>query len=678
MGIISQKIKNDFWHINYIIPFIKKYRDSNDKTQVLKAILKAFMHMHPVRGNQDLRSVAGDTFALMSKVKITLPREGQFIYSIDTSKTIAVKGNVLNNFPIDYSKVILHAFKDYMNVISSGNDDNYIKDTNLIFKALDTYCKRVVTKLKSLDFDEQWKIRRIHDFSNMLYKPAEHFDEALQRILFFNQAMWQTRHRLNGLGMLDRILTPYYEKDIKCGYLRKNEAQRMINEFLNCLTKYYSYKSDALEGDIGQIIVLGGMLEDGSYFCSDVTEMFLISQAKAKKPDPKTLLRVSRNMPDSLLELAVDCLTYKTGSPLFANDDVICPLLQDFGFAKPDTYYYTVSACWEPFIVGKSFDQNNIAVFDFFTALDQLLIGTPDVSSFKEFIDQYRKINRENFESLLKSLDEIKWAKDPLVSILTDGCNEKQQDISEGGAIYNNFGITTVGLSNTVDSLLNIKELVFDSNRYRIDELNEIRLNNFDGNAQLFNRISLDMKHFGHDEIDVIDLISLITEDTSGIARAYKNHLGGTVKYGFSSPDYLKRSKHMNADLAGRKKGMPYNTHISCANGTYTELVRFASQLDYSNQRFNGNVVDFFISPDFLKNNMQKFTTFIKGSILSGFFEMQMNVIDSKTLIDAKKNPSKYPDLIVRVWGFSAYFNDLPEEYKERLIERAIQSERAA
>ena len=62
-------------------------------------------------------------------------------------------------------------------------------------------------------------------------------------------------------------------------------------------------------------------------------------------------------------------------------------------------------------------------------------------------------------------------------------------------------------------------------------------------------------------------------------------------------------------------------------------------------------------------------------SIKVGFFEMQMNVVSSKTLIEARKNPDKFPNLIVRVWGFSAYFKDLPDEYKDYLIERALKSE---
>lgn len=81
------------------------------------------------------------------------------------------------------------------------------------------------------------------------------------------------------------------------------------------------------------------------------------------------------------------------------------------------------------------------------------------------------------------------------------------------------------------------------------------------------------------------------------------------------------------------------------------------------------------VSPDFIENNFRKFVDFMMASIKVGFFQMQMNVVSSKMLIEARKNPDKFPNLIVRVWGFSAYFNDLPEEYKDVLIERALKNE---
>ncbi len=134
----------------------------------------------------------------------------------------------------------------------------------------------------------------------------------------------------------------------------------------------------------------------------------------------------------------------------------------------------------------------------------------------------------------------------------------------------------------------------------------------------------------------------------------------------------------MSADFSGRKNGKPYNTHISCTDAGYTEIVGFAGKLEYSDQRFNGNVIDFFMTESLIDENTGKFVLFMKGAIASGFFQMQMNLIDSKTLIDAKAHPEKYKGLIVRVWGFSAYFNELPESYKDLLIERALAAEKVA
>ena len=150
------------------------------------------------------------------------------------------------------------------------------------------------------------------------------------------------------------------------------------------------------------------------------------------------------------------------------------------------------------------------------------------------------------------------------------------------------------------------------------------------------------------------------------------------IKFGLSSPDYILGTFGIAATPDGRCDGEPSNVHISCAKPlAYTELISFASQLDYSVNAFNGNVVDFIVSPSLIENNFDKFVQFIFSAIKRGFFQMQLNVVKSQTLIEARKNPSLYPNLIVRVWGFSAYFNDLPEEFKDVLIERVIKSENA-
>ena len=165
-------------------------------------------------------------------------------------------------------------------------------------------------------------------------------------------------------------------------------------------------------------------------------------------------------------------------------------------------------------------------------------------------------------------------------------------------------------------------------------------------------------------------------EEVSSACDTYRNRLGGRVKFGLSSPNYIDHGNRTKATLDGRRTGDSLSVHISSKHGIpFTELINFSSELNYLGIRSNGNVVDFFVAPTMLRNECAKFVRFITSSIKAGFFEMQMNVIDSKTLIEAKKFPEKFPDLIVRVWGFSSYFRDLPENYKDLLIQRALESE---
>ncbi len=659
---LKTKIKNDLWRWNYILPFAKKHQfDEKGKADFAKQILRTYREVKPVKSKE--RTVGSDTLALMKAVDIKTDPDSKFLYSLDIHKTIAVPGNIVSNFTLDYDKIIRGSF-DVLCEKAVSFDDEYGREAKLIKEAVHTMCDRM--KEVANDNQKQW-------FADMLIKPALHFDEALQRLLFFNQILWQTRHRLNGLGRLDHILADYYENDLKTGILTESKAENLVYDFMQSLSKYPSYKSDALEGDVGQIIILGGLNQDGSYFHNNLTEIFLKAQAKTNKPDPKTFLRVSKEMPVELMKLAVECLEVKTGSPLFSNDDVVIPALLDFGMPVEDAYNYCVSACWEPFIVGKSFDQNNMAVFDYDAPLQEVLSSNREFTSLDELVDEYKRNAQHKFHKFLTGVDELKWAKDPLVSLFTNDCSGKRTYISEGGAVYNNYGITTVGIANVVDSLINIDKVVFREKTLGFDKLAEALEKNFEGFDELLKDAGV--KHYGHDEDQAIKLTNEITSALVEEAKSFKNKLGGTVKFGLSSPAYNMLSKKTGADFSGRKVGMPYNTHISCSDATYTEVVNFAGKLDYKDQRFNGNVVDFFVSPTFIHDNEDKFTAFMLGAIRAGFFQMQMNVMDSKTLIDAKAHPEKYKGLIVRVWGFSAYFNELPESYKDLLIERALDAE---
>lgn len=674
---IKTKIKNDLWHINYIIPFTAKYLQGG-KINFIKKSIPILLRLRVVKG-RGTRDVSSDIVALMRKIDLEILENSSFLYWIDEYKTIAVRGNVLSNFSIDYDRLVNGAFYAIAEK-AIAIEGRYGKRAENIKKAITILRNRSIETVNAKCNDTVRKQRTIEELSVLLEQPSVHLHEGLQRILFFNQYMWQTRHGLNGLGRLDKILGKLYEQDLAAGIITKESAYKMIKDFVLTLSKWYVYKSSSLLGDIGQIVILAGKEPDGSYFCNDLTYMFLRAQAEIKKPDPKTLIRVSENMPDDLLIAAVDALKSKTGSPLFSNDDVVIPQLTQFGISENDAYDYCVSACWEPFIPGKSLDQNNIKAFDFFRPLDKALNENDLnlIENWNDVVNLYIKSLSKEWNLFCIALNQFIWACDPFVSMLTDGCNENGKDISEGGAIYSNYGVTSVGMGSTIDTLLNIKRLVFDDKKYSLSELNTARNNNFKNNSELLNEFKQIGHSYAHDEDEVEDLVNDIIAASNESVKDYVNPIGGRIKFGLSSPFYIRDAKTSPADLAGRRYGDPYGTHISCMDAPYTEVVSFAGKLNYSGHAFNGNVVDCFLTPSLLADNINKFVLFMEAAIKIGFFQMQMNITDSYTLIDAKQHPEKYPGLIVRVWGFSAYFNDLPDDYKELLIKRAIEAEKSA
>ena len=393
-------------------------------------------------------------------------------------------------------------------------------------------------------------------------------------------------------------------------------------------------------------------------------------------PDPKLILRYSDQIPDDLMQLAIKTMATGVGSPLISNDMLVIQNLINFGYDEKHAYNYVVSACWEPAPVGKGLELNNVGSLAFLIPLNELL-DREDLNkftSFEEFVQEYKNYLLKYVNNLLDEINSKNWETDPLLSLFIDDCNINRLDFSNGGAIYNNYGLTSVSLSNTINSLYNIKKLVFEDNKYLLSELNAFRENNFE-DENILKELKSQLK-FGMDNEEILTLTNDITKFTSDIFASKTNKFGHKFKFGLSAPSYVSQSPNVKASLDGRHDFEPFNVHISLEdNKDYTELMRFASKLDYTVNRFNGNVVDFMVSPDFINKNFDKFVDFIKLSLEMGVFQMQLNVVDSKMLIDAQKNPENYPNLIVRVWGFSTYFKDLPRNYQDVLIKRALKHE---
>ena len=274
-------------------------------------------------------------------------------------------------------------------------------------------------------------------------------------------------------------------------------------------------------------------------------------------------------------------------------------------------------------------------------------------------------------EQLLSYVHDISFDGSPLFSLFFDDCLNRKEDFARGGAIYSYHGVQVVSFPNLINALLNIKEYVFGKQLFSLHDFALALQNNFNGYEDVLQLLLNNENRFGSTDSDVVKLVSemmkFVSDTVSGM------HVNGErVKVGFSSSTYIEHARNVGASLDGRRTGEPFAVHISPVSQKIDiqEVIDFAGMLDYGGNRLNGNVVDFILPSSYMKNP-EKLVAILKSAIIKGVFELQLNILDAATLRDAKLHPEKYTSLIVRVWGFSAYFNDLPEEYKDNLIRRA-------
>ena len=520
------------------------------------------------------------------------------------------------------------------------------------------------------------EIRKVREvLERSLLEGVTSFREALQTILICNSMLWTYGMDLVGLGRLDRVLFSYYKADTESGRITDWEVVRLIKEFLRLLHRDFYHKSNALAGDTGQVICLAGRDANGQDTATRLTHLFLQASMELGQPDPKLVIRIHRETTEELWESIVDCTLQKTGNPLLSNDERVIPALEGAGYLAEDAVEYVTSACWEPCIPTSSVDQNNLTTIDFMAPLNELLDRHDSLTeNFSALKQAYFVQLRSAVEAMAKELSELKFVANPLLSILTSDCIGRGKDISEGGARYFNFGVTGVAFGNVVNALLNIDRKVYRERRYTVRAAAEMLKRDFFGAELELAALLASQDKFGTDSEIAVQLANEII----GVVYDELNHArmlrGRAIHFGVSSPSHISYGSQSRGSMDGRRSGTPYGVHISATASTTptapTEGALFAAKLDYSSA-FNGGVFDLVIDHMHVAEDRRRFREFLRTAFSLGLFQFQANLIDLELLKKARKYPELYPHLIVRVWGFSAYFKDLPVEYQKMLIARA-------
>ena len=512
-------------------------------------------------------------------------------------------------------------------------------------------------------------------FSRIPAKAPETLLEALQFLRLIHFCLWCSFNYHNTLGRFDQYMLPYYKHDTESGLLTEEEALELIEEFFLSCNKDSDLYTGMQQGDNGQSMVLGGLNPDGSDSFNALSQLCLQASLELKLIDPKINLRVSKKTPLSIYEMGTELTRQGLGFPQYANDDVVIPALLRWGYEEKDAYNYVVAACWEFIIPGRGADIPNLNTMSYVRTITETLAELPGCSCFEEYLELVHDSIRKQTEELIGAVHDTYMEPAPLMSLMMDGCVSSARDISRGG-YYNNYGFHGAGLSTAVDSLAAIRKYVFEEKTIAAEDLVQMCRNNFAGQEEIRNMLRYEAPKMGNDDDRVDELACCLLNWAAEALEGKINDRGGIYRAGTGSAMYyVWDSRDRMATPDGRREGEElacnYSPSLFMRSEGPVSIIKSFAKPDLV-KAANGGPLTIELTDTMFRNqdSIRKVAMFVKSFMDMGGHQMQINAVNREKMLDAKKHPENYRNLIVRVWGWSGYFVELDECYQDHIIKR--------
>ncbi|NRT75325.1 glycyl radical protein [Clostridium beijerinckii] len=548
------------------------------------------------------------------------------------------------------------------------------------------------------------------------YYPAETFHEAVQSLWIIHLVLQieSNGHSLS-YGRMDQYLNPFYEKDLKLGKITEDSATELLtNLWLKTFTinkiRSWSHTRFSAGSPLYQNVTVGGQTVDKKDAVNPLSYLILKSVAQTKLPQPNLTVRYHRGLSDDFMKECIEVVRLGFGMPAFNSDEVIIPSFIEKGIDEKDAYNYSAIGCVEVAVPGKwGYRCTGMSFLNFPKSLlialndgvdpesgTKLCEGVghfKDMTTFDEVMKAWDKIIREftRHSVIIDSCADLaieEVTADVLCSALTDDCIERGLNLKEGGAVYDFISDLQVGIANLGDSLAAIKKCVFEDKSFAPTELWDALLDNFEGEdgKRIQDILLNDAPKYGNDD----DYIDLLLREAYEIyideIKKYKNTrygrgpIGGCYYAGTSSISAnVPQGAGTLATPDGRKAGEPLAegcspSHAMDKNGP-TAVFKSVSKLP-THDITGGVLLNQKVTPQMLskESDREKLILLIRTFFnrLEGF-HVQYNVVSRDTLLDAQKHPEEHRDLIVRVAGYSAFFNVLSKQTQDDIIERTEQ-----
>ncbi len=522
--------------------------------------------------------------------------------------------------------------------------------------------------------------------------PPTNFAEALQSV-WMSQVVLQISYGEDSIfspGRVDQYLNAFYKKDIDAGLMTDDDVIEMIQEYYIKLSTFTGFGPNH--------ITIGGVDKDGHSAVNEMSYLLLEAYRDLKSIRNSIAVRLSDDTPEDFFLKACEAHQYTTGLALY-NDNVVVRDLMTDGYTKEDARGYGLIGCAELAGAGNSNGYGSGSTCNLTTALEMALhegkryickwqtvgIQTPPASEMKNFED-VKSAFAAQLKNSIKVMVELTDIKDqvfaesfpaPLLSATIEGCVESGMDVTRGGAKYNHSTVSAQGIGTVANSLAAIKWAVFDEKILTMEEMVALLKNNFEDKETLRLKLVNKAPKYGRGDRDADDIALWVMDLLETESRKYKRPMdGGTYRpLMISAGTQVMGGRVLGATPDGRKAGEAVSNGISPSNGTETRGLTetFRSVAKISEPNFSGGTaLNVTINPASIssKEGLEKFASLVEGYFILGGRQVQFNPVSREMLLDAQKNRKKYPDLMVRVSGYSYRFIDLSKGIQDDIIAR--------
>ena len=533
-------------------------------------------------------------------------------------------------------------------------------------------------------------------------EPAGTFHEALQSLWLTHMAIClESLNSAISFGRIDQYLYPFYKRDIENGTLTREGALDLLLCFTAKCAEHVFLMSEKLSQYHGgylvvQAAVIGGTDGQGNDAVNDLSYLFLDVMEQAGLRDPNYQARVHRGSSEPFLRRALDVVKKGNGVPALFSDEACVKSLIAHGYPEAEARNYGVVGCVELALPGKSFFSTDAGLFNLPMCLELALnrgrrmkgghrVGadTPGPENFKnigDVIEAFRMQVNHMIGLMINDLHVIEkgnalYHPTPLSSMLVDGCLESGKDVSEGGALYNSSGIQGVGVADVADSLAALETVVFVQRHYSMSQVLKALKSNFEGYSVMRAELNRSPK-FGNNDPLPDGYAGIVAGIFHTVLAGHQNKRSGPYVPGYYTVTcHVAFGRHTAALPSGRRAGEPFAPGLGPGNGCDhlgpTAVMNSTASVD-AGLAPNGYALNLRFDPATVagEKGTDILTALTKGFFESGGMEVQFNVLDPQMLEDARQHPGKYPGLVVRVSGYCAYFDDLPDAAKGEIIAR--------